>query len=690
MKVLRPVLTIAALVVAYKIGGPALAAALGIGTGAATAVAVTVALAASSTLYQRRPKLETQGISGRISMSDQTPQWIAVGETALPAEMIYWGTSGGENKELSIILTHACHPIHGFTGLKINGIDTSYPTPTGPYAGILSIQTTDGTHTTNPFTDVQGGWDGPGRDLAMSHFRWTYNEEKLRSGLPQNIQFTCKGIKVYDPRRDSTRGGTGSMRADDESTWAYEVGGVQLGNNPALVDLTYLLGWKKNGLLWAGQGVDPANIDMASYIAGANVCDEIIGGSRRRYTINGVITLSEFHNTNRSRILSCCAGRPIDAGGLLGLWVAHDDTAVASMAFQAADIVADISWEPLPDSQTRNTARGSFLDPVNGWTAQPYMEVRPTDLIALDNGIELVDQIDFPMVTNADQARALASIRLRESRQGVYVAPMRLKALGVTPTQVISQTLAQQAWTAKKFRVESMVLDGETVQVRARAVQASDYALPGAASLAPVTLPDTLGFAPALDSTRDTLPILPQGNWAAGIDYTKGQIVQYLANTYTAAADHTSATGNRPPSSSWELLAPSGDNAVSVAANFTTASTSYTTPATPEAECRAGPGGVVTISAPLRAMADPSNSGSYTVFAKWQRDIAGVWTDVATETGSSTLAPGDEQSPFSVNATVSGLTAGTLYKFRLMMRRGGAGPGSDVVTLDGIANLAGS
>lgn len=638
-------------------------------------LAATAGVDAVAQALQKRPQIDAAGITGRLQLSDQVDQWLAIGETALPSYLIYWGTAGADNKELSIIIAHACHPINSFVSLKINDIDTAFPTPGGAYAGILSIQTTLGTQTANPFTGVQGPWTEAGQGLAMSHFRWTYDEEKLRSGLPQNIQFVGRGIRVYDPRRDSTRGGSGTMRADDESTWAYEVGGTVLGNNPALVDLSYLLGWRKAGKLWAGMGQDPANINYADYIAGANLCDEIVGGARR-YTINGLLSLADAHNVNRSRILACCAGKPTDQGGLLGLWVAHDDTAVATMSFNERDIVGDIKWEPLPEGLNRNTARGSFLDPGNSWSAQPYEEVRPADLLTLDNDVELVDRLDFGLVTNGSQARRLASIRVRESRQGVLTMPMRLKALGADPAKVIAITLPQQGWTNKRFRVETKAIDGETVTLRCRAVAAGDYASAGASTLVPPAAPNTVGYVTQVedgaDRTRGTVPVLPKGQLEDGANVIEGDIWLFGNASYVALQDHVSGAGNRPPAADfWGVWSVAADGTAS--RGFSQLFTVLGLQVLAEFSVRAGAGGNVELSATAGFNVASTSPSSNQLQLVWQRFTGSVWTDVGASATSASVAPGADGT-LTISRTFAS-TAGTLTSFRLRGAR--VGPAYD-------------
>jgi hypothetical protein len=96
-----------------------------------------------------------------------------------------------------------------------------------------------------------------------------------------------KGMPLYDPRRDSTvPGGSGTMRANDQTTWAYAPGGTEIGQNVALQALAYLLGWRIGGKLAVGSGIPPARLDLAGWITAANLCDETVTtstGTQPRY-----------------------------------------------------------------------------------------------------------------------------------------------------------------------------------------------------------------------------------------------------------------------------------------------------------------------------------------------------------------------------------------------------------------------
>ncbi|KAK0340466.1 hypothetical protein LTR94_030383, partial [Friedmanniomyces endolithicus] len=132
---------------------------------------------------------------------------------------------------------------------------------------------------------------------AYVHFRYKLTgngkkgESPFSSSIPTRVTIIGDGIPTYDPRLDSTvPGGSGPMRADDQSTWAWN---ANASRNPAIATLNYLLGWRIRNpvsgrwLLSVGKGMPPARIDLASFITAANLCDEPVakasGGTEPRY-----------------------------------------------------------------------------------------------------------------------------------------------------------------------------------------------------------------------------------------------------------------------------------------------------------------------------------------------------------------------------------------------------------------------
>ena len=102
-------------------------------------------------------------------------------------------------------------------------------------ASLISAQCFYGldNQTYSSLLDESTNWDSNYKlsGLAYVALKFTWNQDAF-NGLP-DVKVTLKGKKIYDPRLDSTKGGSGSHREDTASTWAYS-------NNSALILLDYL------------------------------------------------------------------------------------------------------------------------------------------------------------------------------------------------------------------------------------------------------------------------------------------------------------------------------------------------------------------------------------------------------------------------------------------------------------------
>lgn len=85
--------------------------------------------------------------------------------------------------------------------------------------------------------------------------------EVYNSQVPQYTQVR-KAVRVYDPRKDSTAGGTGSQRLNDPSTWGWS-------DNAALVIGDYVAHPD-------GYGLGYGSVNWANIAAEADICDQTV------------------------------------------------------------------------------------------------------------------------------------------------------------------------------------------------------------------------------------------------------------------------------------------------------------------------------------------------------------------------------------------------------------------------------
>lgn len=127
------------------------------------------------------------------------------------------------------------------------------------------------------------------------------------SGRP-TLTVAQRGV-CYDWRHDTTAGGTGAQRRNDEATWQWSA-------NP-VVWLVHLE-TQRWGIDWARQ-VAPVLADLT---AQADICDEAVtldaGGTEPRYRLAGVYKDDEDRDSVRKRIMAVMDGyRTLDGRGRL-------------------------------------------------------------------------------------------------------------------------------------------------------------------------------------------------------------------------------------------------------------------------------------------------------------------------------------------------------------------------------------
>ena len=89
-----------------------------------------------------------------------------------------------------------------------------------------------------------------------------YDSKGQFSGVPQ-ITVQVKGKKVYDQRKDSTNGGSGSQRIADVSTYEYS-------DNPAIIFQDFILNDE------FGKGLTSSQLNLSTFTTAANKADALV------------------------------------------------------------------------------------------------------------------------------------------------------------------------------------------------------------------------------------------------------------------------------------------------------------------------------------------------------------------------------------------------------------------------------
>jgi hypothetical protein len=418
--------------------------------------------------YLSRPKTDRQAANDRlnISVNASAEGKFVFGETASGTDVVY-NEKIGDDKVFYVVAA-AWHEIESFGSLHFNdelitldGTGTS----TGDWAGVVKVIYKTGTLTQDAISVAGSTWPLAAKGAGVAHFGMFFDvgaekgQEKLSGGIPSRITQTIKGAKVYDPRLDSSIGGTGSHRVNDQSTWEFENGGKQLGSNWALVVAHYLLGYRQNGKLIYGVGVDAADIDWQQVADMADVCDTLVD-SKPKYKVGGIIPITNDHEAVIKQFEDAIDGKVAKSGGKYYIYAPHNDTADVKMVITDDDIIAEsgVNYSPTAGLQSLfNTATGQYISPENLYQFAPYPEVVETAALE-DDGKARIVAYDFSMIQEATLAQRISRERIRRSR---FTASMSLalgpKYIALKPFDVVQINIKETDNQPELFRIIRIV-----------------------------------------------------------------------------------------------------------------------------------------------------------------------------------------------------------------------------------------
>lgn len=407
----------------------------------------------------------------RASLDVRAYRKIVFGYTAMGTDVQYQEFNGGsdpdEQEYCQMILVTASHKVQSIEELWLNDeiAWSSAGGVQGRYAGYLTVTTrTEGTAANAFSIPFSSSWVSSNSRMtgcAYLHIqcKLTGNSKKATSpfagGVPTRMTIRGRGAMMYDPRLDSTNGGSGSHRPGDQTTWAWVSDDV--GCNPALQILWYLLGWEINSKLAVGRGIPISRINLASFITAANICDENVtlaaGGTEKRYRSNGVFSEGDDSQQVISNLLAACNGMLRDDGGQISLELLVNDLASPVLDLTADDVQGAFTWIQTPSiADNINVVRGKYTDPSN---TSLYQQVEYPDItITSIDGIERTTNLDLPFVQSAKQAQRLAKTWLqRQQFPATFAADFLVNAWRCKVGSVVRFTFPALGFSNKLFRV---------------------------------------------------------------------------------------------------------------------------------------------------------------------------------------------------------------------------------------------
>ena len=459
---------------------------------AALAIALNVGI---SLLQQALSKQKTPGIKANASVGGKEPLSFIVGAWSTPGHLEYVNSWGPSNNYLVQVFSLADLPLSGLgetmwlndeeVSLDFDNEHASYGYPvTGKYAGYLWVKYRDGTETTadaylrdkfgadadRPWTTDMIGTGTPNVIVT------TRLNRKLFTGIPK-FRFEVSGLKLYDIRKDSTNGGSGTHRWSDQSTWEFT-------ENPAVIIYNILRGITYDGTwVYGGQTIAAERLPSASWIAAANECDVEIDLSDEttepQFRVGMEIACSAEPLGVIEELLVGCQGRLAEIGGVYKLHVGAPVASVYSFTDDDIVVTEGQSFDPFPSlDQTINAITATYPEPAEAWAEKEAPPLYDTDLETEDIGRRLVNGVKFECVRYANQVQRLMQAMLLDARRfRTHVITLPPEAWLLEPgVDYVSWTSTRNGYSSKQFLVVGIEgAPGFNQTVSLREVDATDY-----------------------------------------------------------------------------------------------------------------------------------------------------------------------------------------------------------------------
>ena len=293
------------------------------------------------------------------------------------------------------------------------------------------------------YTELDSGHRARGVFVTRFSCKYNANTEKVwEKGAPGSLTALVDLRLVYDPRLDTTNGGTGPHRYTDDTTWEWS-------DNPALCIADYLMVY---------MDVDPVeDIDWPAVIVAADACDVVVDvptppATQKRFTCNGIFIADEGHENVLDNLKQSMAGRITWTGGQwvmwAGVWVAP------TLSFDEGDLKGDLTGNGFVDSKERyNGVRGFYIDPARDYRPVEFFPATNAAYVTRDNGKEKDFEMDLRFVNHEYQAQRIA-IRKLEQFDNQQTITQIFDAVGAKIYAGLEYDLnfPEFSWSNKAFR----------------------------------------------------------------------------------------------------------------------------------------------------------------------------------------------------------------------------------------------
>jgi len=440
--------------------------------------AASAALSMLGQALQKKPK--KPGLQTEFTTTGGTePQSLILGRYATAGHQVYMNSHGKANGTPNAYLTYVIE-VSDVPGVSLSRVivdgeyctlgETDHADYGTPLTNLQNengedrawIKFYDGTQTAADAmlvdkygTDPERPWGttfvGTGIAYAVLTFQLG---RKVFSGFPK-VRFELDGIPLYDPRKDTTAGGSGTHRWDDDTTW-------EATDNPIVMAYNVARGITMPcGALFGGD-VAAGNLPVANWAAAMNACDVEVGSpARLAYRAGFEVRVGprDLGGDEPAEVveelLKTCGGQITETGGVFRVRVGGPGAPVLHITDEDLVTTDPQQFNPFPGLEsTYNGISYTHPDPGAVWEGREGEPIYNSASETEDGGRRLIANLQLPACPYPEQASQLAHAYIEDQRRfrqhRIYLPPEYAALEGL---DAITWTSAWNGYTSKVFEV---------------------------------------------------------------------------------------------------------------------------------------------------------------------------------------------------------------------------------------------
>ncbi|MBD9528374.1 phage tail protein [Paracoccus sp. PAR01] len=449
-----------------------------------------------------RPAVDVQF---EVQLGDDTDLSFIVGDYATAGKRKYVGSWGKNTRYITEVIEFSALPVPGVQTVWFNdelgdirfdqpemrdGFLQGYPVKnfSEGVGGIDErdrcwIKFIDGTQTSaDGFLISRFGEDedypwtaamiGTGKAYAV--LTYYYDPESMTARPDVLIQ--PQPLPMYDPRKDSSTGGSGSHRWGNRATY-------EPSRNPAVISYNIARGiYFGNEWVFGGKNLAAWRLPRSAWVAAMNACARSVtlasGATEPAYRCGLQIEASMTGADVLEEIGRAANMRFAETGGMLVPLVDLPGASVFSFTDGGILITEGQSYKPFNSlGDTYNAISATYPEPNEKWSTKDAKEFIHAAATAEDGGRYLPVSLSYPAAPYARQVQRLMRAQMQDFRRfRAHQFYLSAEAYALEPLDMVSWSSARNGYVNKRFIVESVEkTPGMRVLVSLREVDPGDY-----------------------------------------------------------------------------------------------------------------------------------------------------------------------------------------------------------------------